>query len=71
VCDRDADPAVREAATQLCARLPDVVELRWGARQEITLVRPDGYTAFSAGVRDGLRALDSVRSLLERQTESG
>jgi len=57
-------------ATQLCARIPDVVELRWGARQEITLVRPDGYTAFSAGVRDGLRAFDSVGSLLERQTHA-
>jgi 2-polyprenyl-6-methoxyphenol hydroxylase-like FAD-dependent oxidoreductase len=71
VCDRDADAAVKDAATQLCTRIPDVVELRWGARQEITLVRPDGYAAFSAGVRDGLRALDSVGSLLERQTASG
>jgi 4,5-epoxidase len=71
VCDRDAPPGVKEAATQLCAGLPDVVELRWGARQEITLVRPDGYAAFSTGVRDGLRALESVRSILERQTRSG
>jgi hypothetical protein len=71
VCDRDADPAVREAATQLCAGLPDVIELRWGARPEITLVRPDGYAAFTAGIRYGLRALESVRSTLERQTRSG
>ena len=70
MCDRDADPAVKDGATQLCARIPDVVELRWGARQEITLVRPDGYTAVSAGVRDGLRALDSVGSLPERQTHA-
>jgi 2-polyprenyl-6-methoxyphenol hydroxylase-like FAD-dependent oxidoreductase len=71
VCDRDAPPAVKEAATQLCAGLPDVVELRWRARQEIILVRPDGYAAFTAGIRDGLRALESVRSILERQTRSG
>src|SRR5262249_28077198 len=71
VCDRDADPALKDASTQLCERLAGVVELRWGARQEITLVRPDGYAAFTAGIRDGLGALESVRSMLERQTRSG
>ena len=64
-------PAIREAATQLCAALRDVVEVRWGARQEIVLVRPDGYAAFSAGIRDGSGAIDSVRSTLERQIGSG
>jgi 2-polyprenyl-6-methoxyphenol hydroxylase-like FAD-dependent oxidoreductase len=71
VCDRDADPATREAATQFCAAHPDVVEIRWGTRHDLTLVRPDGYIAGSAGTRDGLRALETVRSLLERQTGSG
>ena len=71
VCDRDADPAIREAATQLCAALRDVVEVRWGPRPEIVLVRPDGYAAFSAGIRDGIGAIDSVRSTLERQIGSG
>jgi 2-polyprenyl-6-methoxyphenol hydroxylase-like FAD-dependent oxidoreductase len=71
VCDRDADPATREAATQLCAAHADVVEIRWGPRHDLTLVRPDGYIAGSAGTRDGLHAVETVRSLLERQTGSG
>ena len=60
-----------QAATQLCAAHRDVVEIRWGPRHDITLVRPDGYSAFTAGIHDGLRALESVRSILERQTRSG
>jgi hypothetical protein len=71
VCDRDADPAIREAATQRCAALRDVVEVRWGPCHEIVLVRPDGYAAFSAGIRDGIGAIDSVRSILVRQIGSG
>jgi 2-polyprenyl-6-methoxyphenol hydroxylase-like FAD-dependent oxidoreductase len=71
VCDRDADPATREAATQLCAAHPDVVEIRWGPRHDLMLVRPDGYIAGSAGTRDGLHAVETVRSLLERQIGSG
>ena len=71
VCDRDADPVTKEAATQLCAAHPDVVEMRWGPRHDLTLVRPDGYIAGSAGTRDGLHAVETVRSLLERQIGSG
>jgi 2-polyprenyl-6-methoxyphenol hydroxylase-like FAD-dependent oxidoreductase len=71
VCDRDADPATREAATQFCAAHHDVVEIRWGTRHDLTLVRPDGYIAGSAFTRDGLHALETIRSLLERQTGSG
>jgi hypothetical protein len=54
-----------QAATQLCAAHRDVVEIRWGPRHDITLVRPDGYSAFTAGIHDGLRALESVPSILE------
>lgn len=32
VCDRDADPTIKEAAAQLCATFRDVVEIRWGSR---------------------------------------
>ena len=46
----------------------DIVELRLGPRHDITLVRPDGYIAYSAHNREGIAALTSVRSLLERQT---
>ena len=35
---------------------------------DVTLVRPDGYIAYSAHGRHGMAELTSVRSLLERQT---
>lgn len=40
------------------------------SHHEITFVRPDGYIAYSADVQDGIAAVDSVRSVLERQTSS-
>ena len=39
-----------------------------GAATGITLVRPDGYIAYSAHKNDSIASLTSVRSLLERQT---
>ena len=60
-----------EAAKQLAASFTDVVELRLGSGHGVTLVRPDGYIAYSADNRDGVAALGSVRSLLERQTKLG
>jgi 2-polyprenyl-6-methoxyphenol hydroxylase-like FAD-dependent oxidoreductase len=68
--DRDADSSAREAAQQLCESFSDIVELRLRPRHDTTLVRPDGYIAFSAHSHDGTAALASVRSLLERQTNS-
>ena len=68
VCDRDADASIKEAATQLCALLREVVELRWRARHDVTLVRPDGYVAYSADSREGVGAVNSARAILERQT---
>jgi len=64
-----ADSATQEAAKQLCESFGDIVELRRGAKAGITLVRPDGYTAYAAKGRDGLSALASLRSILERQTD--
>ena len=64
----DADPSIKEAAKQLAGSLSDIVELRPGPRHDITLVRPDGYVAYSAHDHDGIAALKSVRSVLERQT---
>jgi 2-polyprenyl-6-methoxyphenol hydroxylase-like FAD-dependent oxidoreductase len=64
----DADSSAREAAKELAESFRDIVELRFGPRHDITLVRPDGYIAYSAHSRDGIAALSSVRSLLERQT---
>ncbi len=68
--DTGADASTREAAKQLSESLRDIVELRLRPRYDITLVRPDGYIAYSAPSRDGIAALISVRSLLERQTVS-
>jgi hypothetical protein len=65
--DQDADAASRDAARQLSDSFSNVVELRLQPHSHITLVRPDGYIAFSAR-HDGAAGLDSVRSLLQRQT---
>lgn len=65
--DSNADPSARDVARQLSESFRDIVELRWVPRPEITLVRPDGYIAYSAHGHDGIAALTSVRSLLERQ----
>jgi hypothetical protein len=70
VLDNDADLSAQQAAKQLAGSLSDIVELRLGPRHDITLLRPDGYIAYSGHSRDGIAALTSVRSLLERQTKS-
>jgi 2-polyprenyl-6-methoxyphenol hydroxylase-like FAD-dependent oxidoreductase len=66
--DDHADSTTKEAAKQLAGSLSDIVELRVARRQVVTLVRPDGYIAYSAHNQDGIGALKAVRSLLERQT---
>jgi hypothetical protein len=68
VCDRDADASIKGAATQLCALLREVVELRWRARHDVTLVRLEGYVGYSADSREGVGAVNSSRAILERQT---
>ena len=69
VLDDDVDSAIKEAAKQLAGSLGDIVELRWRPCHDIILVRPDGYIAYSARSHEGIAALNSVRSLLERQTK--
>lgn len=64
----DVDSSATDAAAQLVHSFSDVVELRKAAQPGITLVRPDGYTAYAAHGQDGAAALDAVRSLLQRQT---
>jgi hypothetical protein len=64
----DADSSSKGAARQIAKLLGDVVELRFHASRDITLVRPDGCAAFSAPSREGISTLESARSLLERQT---
>jgi 2-polyprenyl-6-methoxyphenol hydroxylase-like FAD-dependent oxidoreductase len=62
----DADAASSEAAKHLFEPFQNVLELRPSTRPGITLVRPDGYVAYSAG-HGGISELESVRSLLQRQ----
>jgi 2-polyprenyl-6-methoxyphenol hydroxylase-like FAD-dependent oxidoreductase len=66
--DTDADSSIKEAAKQLAGSLSDLVELRFGPYHDLTLVRPDGYVAYAAHNHDGIAALKSMRSVLERQT---
>ena len=59
-----------KAAKQLCGSFSDIVELRSSGQAGINLVRPDGYIAYSVHNDDSIAALATVRSLLERQTDS-
>ena len=63
----DAQQPVQAAAKQLADSMSDLVELNLDGAKGTTLVRPDGYIAYSAHSADP-SALDSVRSLLQRQT---
>jgi 2-polyprenyl-6-methoxyphenol hydroxylase-like FAD-dependent oxidoreductase len=64
----DEDSSAKEAARQLVASFEEIVELRLSAEKGISLVRPDGYVAYSAQNGDNVAALNSVRLVLERQT---
>jgi 2-polyprenyl-6-methoxyphenol hydroxylase-like FAD-dependent oxidoreductase len=66
--DSDSGSSSREAARQITDELSNIVELRLRPHHDMTLVRPDGYVAYSAHSRVGITALRSVRALLERQT---
>jgi hypothetical protein len=67
--DKDADSSAKEAAGQLAESSRDIVELRLQPRRDTTLVRPDGYVAYSGHGRDPIAALTDVRSVLDRQTK--
>jgi hypothetical protein len=64
------DNSTKEAAEQLCGSFSEIAELRPSQEKGITLVRPDGYIAYSAHKDDSLASLASVRALLEPQTLS-
>jgi len=63
----ETEPSTAQAAKQLAGSLADVVELRFTQHEGIMLIRPDGYVACSSHHRDGTAALQSVRSILDRQ----
>jgi len=66
----ETEPSTVQAAKQLAGSLADVVELRFTQHEGIMLIRPDGYVACSSHHRDGTVALQSVRSILERQIQT-
>ncbi|MGH9502236.1 MAG: FAD-dependent monooxygenase [Terriglobales bacterium] len=68
VVGNEAEASTRQAATDVAGSFNEVVELRLGRSKGVTLVRPDGYVAYSGHNGDHIAALGSVRSLLERQT---
>ena len=67
LCGSDAASEITESAKELATFFPHLVEYRATPGQGLTLVRPDGYIAYSAPTSEGSAALQSVRSLLERQ----
>jgi len=66
--NNDAEASTMEAVRQLAESFPEIVELRLARHQGMTLVRPDGYIAYSTPKGDGIAALRMLRSLLQRQT---
>ena len=65
----EADEAARKAASQFCESSGDLVELRYVRQPGMTLVRPDGYIASEADMSNAGAVLNSMGSLLERQTK--
>lgn len=63
--DENAAAPAMDAAEQVVASFATIVELRPVKHKGVTLVRPDGYVAFSG---EGAGAFESVRRLLARQT---
>jgi len=65
----DEKSSTMASAKQILEPFHDIVEFRSSRNAGITLVRPDGYVAYSTKQRDQAQALASARSLLERQSK--
>jgi hypothetical protein len=68
VLGQDAGALTKAAAERLTRVFGEVVEFRLTYAPGVSLVRPDGYIAYSAPQSDGDATLEPVRALLERQT---
>jgi 2-polyprenyl-6-methoxyphenol hydroxylase-like FAD-dependent oxidoreductase len=64
----DTAKPVQESARQLIEEFSDVAELRLSRHSGLTLVRPDGYTAYASTASELSDALRMVRSLMQKQT---
>ena len=67
----ETEPSTADAAKRLAESLSNVLDLRFTQHEGIMLIRPDGYVAYSTHHRDGTAALQSARSILERQIHAG
>jgi 2-polyprenyl-6-methoxyphenol hydroxylase-like FAD-dependent oxidoreductase len=65
----NAATSAKEAAARLCESWDHFVELRLAKGQGIKLLRPDGYLAYDMAGNEFDTALESMRSLLERQIQ--
>jgi 2-polyprenyl-6-methoxyphenol hydroxylase-like FAD-dependent oxidoreductase len=70
VVDQDAGSSILQAVTELAASLADVVELRITRSHGVTLVRPDGYIAYTGQPGDSTTKWEQIRSLLTLQTSN-
>ncbi|HEX2662251.1 MAG TPA: FAD-dependent monooxygenase [Candidatus Acidoferrum sp.] len=68
VLGENAGASMKADAQRLCESSDGLVELRAARHPGIAFVRPDGYVALTDDGRDATAALESVRSLLKRQT---
>jgi hypothetical protein len=66
--DQSAHSPAQQSARHLVDSFSDILELRFSPHPGVTLVRPDGYIAFSSHLGDNITPLESIRSILERQT---
>jgi 2-polyprenyl-6-methoxyphenol hydroxylase-like FAD-dependent oxidoreductase len=64
----DQESSVSEAANGLRRSFNNILELRTSEGRGVTLVRPDGYIAYSARNGGSVTAMETMRKLLERQT---
>lgn len=64
----EADASTKKAAVEFADSFREVVEGRSRTGDEITLVRPDGYIAYSGKRRDGAGTMEHMKDVLERQT---
>lgn len=65
----EAEPSAEQEAQKFAESFSEIVESRHAERPGVTLVRPDGYTAFSSRDSDAA-AFREMRSVLQRQTAS-
>lgn len=65
----EASLEFRNSAKSLAAEFTHLLRIRTSPSQNLRLVRPDGYLAFSAATHAGERAVWSVRSFLRRITD--